>query len=36
MRNEFKIFDADAHVIYPPELWSRWRASRNRDQRSGG
>lgn len=24
MRNGFKIFDADAHVIYPPDLWQRY------------
>ena len=24
MRNGFKIFDADAHVIYPADLWSRY------------
>jgi hypothetical protein len=24
MRNGFKVFDADAHVIYPPDLWSRF------------
>ncbi len=23
MRNGFKVFDADAHVVYPPDLWSR-------------
>jgi predicted TIM-barrel fold metal-dependent hydrolase len=24
MRNGFRVFDADAHVIYPPDLWSRF------------
>jgi predicted TIM-barrel fold metal-dependent hydrolase len=24
MRDGLKIFDADAHVIYPPDLWSRF------------
>jgi uncharacterized protein len=24
MRNGFKVFDADAHVIYPPDLWSKY------------
>jgi uncharacterized protein len=24
MRNGFKVFDADAHVIYPPDIWSRF------------
>ena len=24
VRNGFKIFDADAHVIYPADLWSRY------------
>jgi predicted TIM-barrel fold metal-dependent hydrolase len=24
MRNGFKLFDADAHVIYPPDLWPRY------------
>lgn len=24
MRNGFKVFDADAHVIYPNDLWSRF------------
>ena len=24
MRNGFKIFDADAHVVYPPDLWQRF------------
>ena len=22
MRNGYKVFDADAHVVYPPDLWS--------------
>ena len=24
MRDGFKVFDADAHVIYPPDLWPRF------------
>ncbi len=24
MRNGFRVFDADAHVIYPPDLWQRF------------
>ena len=24
MRNGFKVFDADAHVVYPPDLWQTW------------
>src|SRR5205814_592844 len=24
MRNGFKVFDADAHVIYPADLWPRY------------
>ena len=24
MRNGFKVFDADAHVIYPPDLWGTY------------
>lgn len=24
MRNHFKVFDADAHVIYPADLWQRF------------
>ena len=24
MRNGFKVFDADAHVVYPVDLWSRY------------
>ncbi len=24
MRDGFKVFDADAHVVYPPDLWSRF------------
>ncbi|NUU22449.1 MAG: hypothetical protein HOV68_13180, partial [Streptomycetaceae bacterium] len=24
MRNGFKVFDADAHVIYPRDLWTRF------------
>ena len=32
MRNGFKVFDADAHVIYPPDLWSRFLDERYRDR----
>ena len=32
MRNGFKVFDADAHVIYPPDLWSRFLDKRHRDR----
>ena len=24
MRNGFKVFDADAHVVYPADLWDRY------------
>ena len=24
MRNGQKVFDADSHVIYPPDLWQRY------------
>jgi predicted TIM-barrel fold metal-dependent hydrolase len=24
MRDGYKVFDADAHVVYPPDLWSRF------------
>jgi uncharacterized protein len=24
MKNSFKVFDADAHVLYPPDLWQRY------------
>ena len=32
MRNGFKVFDADAHVVYPPDLWSRFLDERHRDR----
>ena len=32
MRSGFKVFDADAHVIYPPDLWSRFLDARHRDR----
>jgi predicted TIM-barrel fold metal-dependent hydrolase len=32
MRNGMKIFDADAHVIYPADLWSRFLDKRFRDR----
>jgi hypothetical protein len=24
MRNGFKVFDADAHVVYPADLWEKY------------
>ena len=32
MRNGFKVFDADAHVIYPPDLWPRYLDKRYLDR----
>ena len=32
MRNGFKVFDADAHVIYPPDLWPRFLDTKFRDR----
>lgn len=32
MRNGFKVFDADAHVIYPPDIWSRFLDAKYRDR----
>lgn len=32
MRNGFKVFDADAHVIYPPDIWSRFLDPQYRDR----
>src|SRR4029079_4805099 len=32
MRDGFKVFDADAHVIYPADLWPRFLESRFRDR----
>src|SRR5262245_5903976 len=32
MRNGFKVFDADAHVNYPPDLWSRFLDKQYRDR----
>lgn len=32
MRNGYKVFDADAHVIYPPDLWSRFLDARFKDR----
>jgi len=32
MRNGFKVFDADAHVLYPPDLWSRFLDDRFKDR----
>lgn len=30
MRNGFKVFDADTHVVYPRDLWSRFLDERHR------
>ena len=32
MRDGMKIFDADAHVVYPPDLWSRFLDKQFRDR----
>ena len=32
MRNGFQVFDADAHVNYPPDLWSRFLDKEYRDR----
>ena len=32
MRDGFKVFDADAHVVYPPDLWSRFLDKKHRDR----
>ena len=32
MRDGYKVFDADAHVIYPPDLWSRFLDAKYRDR----
>jgi predicted TIM-barrel fold metal-dependent hydrolase len=32
VRNGIKVFDADAHVIYPRDLWSRFLDPRHRDR----
>ena len=24
MRNGFKVFDADSHVVYPADLWDKY------------
>jgi predicted TIM-barrel fold metal-dependent hydrolase len=32
VRDGFKVFDADAHVIYPPDLWSRYLDKRFSDR----
>ena len=32
MRKGFKVFDADAHVIYPADLWERFLDARFRDR----
>ena len=32
MKDGFKVFDADAHVIYPPDLWSRFLDEQHRDR----
>ena len=33
MRNGFKVFDADAHVVYPPDLWQTHLDERFRHRR---
>jgi len=32
MRDGLKVFDADAHVIYPPDLWPRFLDKEHRDR----
>src|SRR4029079_17631283 len=32
MKDGFKVFDADAHVIYPTDLWSRFLDKQHRDR----
>ena len=32
MRDGYKVFDADAHVIYPADLWPRFLDKRFRDR----
>jgi uncharacterized protein len=32
MRKGFKVFDADAHVIYPPDIWSRFLDAKYQDR----
>jgi predicted TIM-barrel fold metal-dependent hydrolase len=32
MRDGFNVFDADAHVVYPPDLWSRFLDKPYRDR----
>lgn len=32
MKNGFKVFDADAHVIYPPDLWQKYLDKRFADR----
>ena len=32
MRDGLQIFDADAHVVYPPDLWERFLDKRFRDR----
>ncbi|MCB0954224.1 MAG: amidohydrolase, partial [Microthrixaceae bacterium] len=31
-RNGYKVFDADSHVVYPPDLWDRFLEPRFRDR----
>ena len=32
MKRGLKVFDADAHVVYPPDLWSRFLDDRFKDR----
>ena len=32
MRNAMKVFDADAHVVYPADLWDRYLEPRFKDR----
>jgi hypothetical protein len=32
VKHGFKVFDADAHVIYPKDLWQRYLPERFRDR----
>jgi hypothetical protein len=32
MKRGLKVFDADAHVVYPPDLWSRFLDARFQDR----
>ena len=32
MRDGLKVFDADAHVVYPPDLWPKYLDAKHRDR----